>query len=425
MSSEAQVIVATNMTKTYRIGIGRARVREMVPPPIDRAMKRFLPQWWEKDTFNALDEVSLSVERGSAVGVIGPNGAGKTTLLKVIAGVTAPTKGDVVISGRVAALLDVVVGFHADLTGRENVYLLGAVHGLARRAIESRMEEILRFAEIEELADTPLKRYSSGMVSRLGFATITALDADVLLVDEVLAVGDATFQQKCIRWLDAYRSTRGTLVIVSHNLALIRSMTKRVVWLDHGRVAADAPTDEALALYVKAMERRDATSQAKRATPWDLQKAMQARGLHRWGAGGIRVEEVSIQEPDGDRRALDVLIRFRAEEVADAVFSLGFIDEADREIGSATSPPASLGPGEGAVRCAIRPLPLRPGIYFPVIGILSIDGVVRDQWRLDRAVVVGQNEDLHVGAHFGPIEMGARWSAPSEGLGSEDQVAGS
>lgn len=169
------LIVARGLTKTYRVGVGRARVREMVPPPFDRALGRLFPRWWARETFNALEDVTLSVQDGSSVGIVGHNGAGKTTLLRVIAGVTAPTHGSMAVSTRIAALIDALVGFHPDLTGRENVYLLGAMHGFGRRTMASRIDQILEFAEIEEMVDTPIKRFSAGMVSRLGFATITAL----------------------------------------------------------------------------------------------------------------------------------------------------------------------------------------------------------------------------------------------------------
>jgi lipopolysaccharide transport system ATP-binding protein len=409
MSSDTDLIVAQDITKTYRAGIGRARVREMLPSPLDRVVSKLFPTWWARDTFNALQDVSLSIRKGTSVGLVGHNGAGKTTLLKVIAGVTAPTRGTVELKGRLGAVINVLVGFQGDLTGRENIALIGAAHGFGKRTVESRLDDVLQFAELEELADTPMKRYSTGMISRLGFAAVTVLDVDILLVDEILVVGDASFQRKCVRWLDAYRSSGGTLLVVSHNLALIRSMTERVVWLDHGRVAADAPTEQALTLYAEAMQRREPATAGHSTAREDLRRAAVAHGLVRWGAGGARVEEVTFNEPTDHGRALDVSIRFTSEASNRAVFSIGFVDETGREVGSATSPPVALGPGEATVRCAIRPLPLRPGIYFPVTQIISTDGVVRDQWSLDRAVVV-DHDGSDLTAALGPIEIGAAWS---------------
>ena len=167
-------ITLSSVKKTYRIGVGRARVREMLPPPIDRAARRVFPRWWARDTFNALEDVSLSIPSGSSVGIVGHNGAGKTTMLKIIAGVTAPVSGSVSVTGRVAALLDVVVGLHPELTGRENIYLFGAMHGLGRRSMRERIDRVIEFAEIDDQIDTPLKRCSAGMVTRIGFGATTA-----------------------------------------------------------------------------------------------------------------------------------------------------------------------------------------------------------------------------------------------------------
>jgi lipopolysaccharide transport system ATP-binding protein len=402
-----RAIVVEGVTKTYRMGVGRARVREMMPWPLDAAFSGIFPRWWSRDTFNALDGVSFSVPAGSSIGMVGHNGAGKTTALKVIAGVTAPTAGMVSVSGRIAALLDALVGFHPELTGRENIMLLGAMHGFGRRAMSSRIDRVFEFAEISDLADTPLKRYSAGMAARLGFATITALDVEILLVDEILAVGDASFQRKCIQWLDKYRSGGGTLLFVSHNLGLIRNMTEQVVWIDHGRVMTDGPTAEVLGKYAAAMERREESSAPmhKRRT---VKKEMTARGLQRWGIGGARVEEVQVGQPND--AGLHIAIRYRREDLEEAAFCIGFVDEAGAEIGAAASGLVSLSEGDGELRCAIRPLPLRPGIYFPVVAIVSADGRIRDRWRLDRAVVVDSNGDAGYGASFGPVTLQGEWS---------------
>jgi lipopolysaccharide transport system ATP-binding protein len=397
---------ARNLTKTYRLGVGRARVREMMPWPVDRVVRTLFPKWWIRDTFNALDDVSISIPAGSSFGIVGHNGAGKTTLLKVIAGVTSPTRGRAETSGRVGALIDVLIGFHQELTGRENAYLLGAVHGLSRRSMGPKIERIFEFADIQELADTPLKRYSSGMVTRLGFAVITALDVDILLIDEVLAVGDATFQRKCIHWLEDYRSRGGTLLFVSHNLALVRSMTERAIWLDHGKVAGEGPTGRVLNEYAKAMERRDFGELVHR--EHEAVNLVTSRGHYRWGAGGARVDEVNISEPSTEPAELDVAISYQTETLERGIFCIAFVDESGREIGAAASPPLSLKKDNGAVHCRIRPVPLRPGIYFPVVAILSPQGMVCDRWRLERAVVIDGDGDVGL-KDFGPVDIHAAW----------------
>jgi lipopolysaccharide transport system ATP-binding protein len=396
------------VTKTYRIKVGRARVREMLPPPLDRAVRSMFPRWWRRDTFNALDDVSVSIDRQASIGIVGHNGAGKTTLLRVIARVTSPTDGSVRVTGRVAALIDALVGFHPDLTGRENVYLLGAMHGFGRRSMAPRMEEILEFAELVGSADTPVKRFSAGMAARLGFATLTALDVDILLIDEVLAVGDAAFQRKCIEWLDDFRRGGGTLVFVSHNLSLVRHMTERVLWLSQGRMIADGPTSSVLAEYASAMEHREVDGPLAR--KGGARKLIEARGMHRWGAGGARVSEVRFHGPGSNGRQLHVSITYESPELDEGFFCIGFEDEAGRDIGATTSPRMTMQRQDGSMQCVIEPLPLRSGIYFPIVAILTPDGQVRDRWRMDRALVVDRDGEESLAETFGPVEIPAAWS---------------
>jgi lipopolysaccharide transport system ATP-binding protein len=400
----------TSLTKTYRVGVGRARIREMLPPPIDGLTRRLFERWWWKDTFNALDDISLSIASGTSVGLVGHNGAGKTTLLKVMAGVTAPTSGQVRTTGRVSALLDVLVGLHPELTGRENIGLFGAMHGIGRRAMNSRLDSVIEFAEVGDMIDTPLKRCSAGMISRIGFGAVTALDPDVLLVDEVLAVGDAAFQRKCADWLQDYRAAGGTLIFVSHNLGLVRSMTERVVWLDHGRIVEDGDTASVLPAYGRAMERRVAPVNPRlRSARGKAASLMNSQGKDRWGIGGAHVEEVHVGEFSDRDAALDVRITFEASDVDRAVFCVGFVDEGGREVGVAASPALRIGGASGEITCQIKPLPLRTGVYFPVVAILSDEGLVRDRWQLDRAVVVDRNGDGTFPDGFGPVDITADW----------------
>jgi ABC-type polysaccharide/polyol phosphate transport system ATPase subunit len=407
MWCDVNIVEANNVTKNYRVGVGRARMREMVPPPFDRGLAKVFNKWWYKDTFNALEDISLSFPAGSSVGLIGHNGAGKTTMLKVLAGVTAPTTGSIKVRGRVAALIDALVGFHPELTGRENIFFLGSMHGFGRRDMRARVEQIADFAQIDEMLDTPVKRFSAGMSARLGFATMATLDPEILLVDEILAVGDANFQQRCIQWLDGYREDGGTLLFVSHNLGLVRNMTKHVVWLDHGKVVNEGPTSKVLGDYARAMERRDSDGPANK-NRWAAKKLMKSTGMNRWGAGGVRIQEVHISEPN-ERHGLTVSFRYEASNVERGLFCLGFIDEAGNEIGAAVSQPLVLKQGGGTMQCSIETLGFHSGIYFPVAAILSPDGVVHDRWRLDRAVVIERDYDA-VPDGFGAVEIASRWS---------------
>src|SRR5947207_10357532 len=198
-------------------------------------------QRWTSDTFFVLNDISFEVKRGEALGIIGSNGAGKSTLLKILNRITEPTRGAVDIYGRVGALLEVGTGFHPELTGRENIFLNGAILGMNRAEIRRKFDEIVAFAEIEKFLDTPVKRYSSGMYVRLGFAVAAHLEPEILLVDEVLAVGDASFQKKCLGRIEDLRRSGTTIIIISHDLAAIERVCERTVLLERGTIAAEGP----------------------------------------------------------------------------------------------------------------------------------------------------------------------------------------
>lgn len=202
--------------------------------------------------FWALDDVSFEVGRGEVVGIIGRNGAGKSTLLKVLSRITEPTRGRVTIRGRVASLLEVGTGFHPELTGRENIYLNGAILGMARAEIRAKFDEIVAFAEVERFLDTPVKRYSSGMYVRLAFAVAAHLEPEILIIDEVLAVGDAQFQKKCLGKMKSVAASEGrTVLFVSHNLSTVTALCQRGIWLDKGRVRLIGTAEEAVSAYLR------------------------------------------------------------------------------------------------------------------------------------------------------------------------------
>lgn len=206
------------------------------------------PEFW------ALRDVSFEVARGEAIGLVGGNGAGKSTLLKVLSRITAPTTGRAEIRGRVGSLLEVGTGFHPDLSGRENVYLNGAILGMRRAEIGRKFDEIVAFAEVEQFIDTPVKRYSSGMYLRLAFAVAAHLEPEVLLVDEVLAVGDAAFQKKCLGKMGDVTAEGRTVLFVSHNMAAVQSLCARAVWLRHGQVVESGPTRRVISRYLQAAQ---------------------------------------------------------------------------------------------------------------------------------------------------------------------------
>ncbi len=206
--------------------------------------------------FWAVRDVSFDIPKGGVVGIMGPNGAGKSTTLKLLSGIISPNKGEIKIHGRLSALIEVTAGFHPELTGRENVYLNGTILGMKRREIDSKFDQIVEFSGIGEFIDTPVKRYSSGMFSRLGFSVAAHMDPEILLVDEVLSVGDTAFQAKCAEKMRDLLGSGATIVLVSHNLPLIQSLCKRAILIDHGEVLKDAATDEVIPYYENTVIRQ-------------------------------------------------------------------------------------------------------------------------------------------------------------------------
>jgi lipopolysaccharide transport system ATP-binding protein len=246
-----RAIAVHGLGKQYRLGQQKEAYRTL-RDALMRGPRNGSPR--EDDaTLWALRDVSFEVGRGEAVGIIGANGAGKTTLLKILSRITEPTEGEARVRGRVGSLLEVGTGFHLELTGRENVYLNGAILGMRKAEIDARFDEIVAFAEVERFIDTPVKRYSTGMYVRLAFAVAAHLDVDILLVDEVLSVGDLAFQQKCLGKMQDQTSAEGrTVLFVSHNLASVKLLTERCVWLERGAVREIGPTENVFRNYVVA-----------------------------------------------------------------------------------------------------------------------------------------------------------------------------
>lgn len=250
------VIRVENLGKRYRIGGPReayGTLRDTIASAV-QAPLRILSDRHRKDgagEFWALKEVSFSVEQGEVLGIIGPNGAGKSTLLKILARVTYPTEGRARISGRVASLLDVGTGFHPELTGRENIYLNGAVLGMRRTEIQRKFDEIVEFAEVQQFLDTPVKRYSSGMYMRLAFAVAAHLEPEILVVDEVLAVGDAAFQKRCLGKMGSSATQGKTVLFVSHNMVALEALCNRAIWLEHGRIKAEGQPSQVVSMYLQ------------------------------------------------------------------------------------------------------------------------------------------------------------------------------
>jgi ABC-type polysaccharide/polyol phosphate transport system ATPase subunit len=312
--------------------------------------------WRALGEFWALRDVSFGVSRGEALGIIGPNGAGKSTALKLISNITAPTRGEIRIRGRIAALLEVGSGFHPELTGRENVFLSGSILGMRRSEIAAKLDDILDFAGVREFADVPVKRYSSGMYVRLGFAIAAHLEADILLLDEVLTVGDAKFQERCQKRILELKASGKTIVFISHDLAAVRSLCDRAILLNHGRLIGEGSPSAVIAQYSKLSGERP---REQRDTPRGKRRAAQVTSFSFLGEDG---------EPTTDLRSGFPVRAVMEYEVSQTVFratlNLLFYSSADWSVASYFSTGVlTLEPGQGSVEFSCDQLTLGPGAY--------------------------------------------------------------
>jgi len=320
--------------------------------------------------FWAVDDVSITIPRGSTFGLIGHNGSGKSTLLKTIAGIHLPTTGEIVTHGRVTALLEVGAGFHPELSGRENIYLNGAILGMTRKQIDAAMDDIIEFSGLADFIDTPVKVYSSGMYVRLGFAIAVNLEPEILIVDEIVAVGDEEFQRRCIDYLHDLRARGTTIVLVSHSLDMVQQLCDRVAWLDHGTLVAEGPADEICERYLDAVNAAE-----EKYLQESGGKQVAGGGGDREGTGAIRITEVSMVDDDGSPRSLAANgepITFKIQyEVNEPVEAPIFFVDVFTENGLHLSAPDSwhgglrLGAvtGPGVLEMRLPRLPLLPGVY--------------------------------------------------------------
>src|SRR5256714_213709 len=312
------------------------------------------------EEFWAVRDVSFEVGRGEALGIIGHNGAGKSTILKLLSSITAPTSGEITINGRLSALIEVGSGFHPELTGRENIYLNGSILGMRRRRITEKLDSIVEFAGVRQFLDTPVKRFSSGMYVRLGFSIAAHLDPDILLLDEVLAVGDAAFQAKCLQRIGDLKRAGTTIVFISHDLSAVERVCDRVLLLRQGEVVATGSPHDVITQYQNTAFQ---SSQTPRAEMENQEKLVEIGRLSFRDAGGRETNVLRAGEP------FTVSLGFTAHErVADAVFEV-FFYSADRELQCQCTTEVSgrqlaLEPGAGTVEFSGPGLGLLTGVYY-------------------------------------------------------------
>lgn len=383
--------------KKFHRGEFHDSLRDAIPALL-KGLAGFGPRQDElsKKDFWALSDIDFKVEEGERLGIIGHNGAGKSTLLKVLSQIIAPNRGFMKVNGRLRALIEVGAGFHGDLTGRENIYLNGAILGMSRQEIDRNFDSIVDFSGVEAFLDTPVKRYSSGMAARLGFAVAAHLDPDILIVDEVLSVGDTQFQKKCLGKMKDVANTGRTVLFVSHNMAAVRQLCSRAILLDHGKLIGDGKTDEITEQYLQSFKAQEGIQIAER--------------TNRSGSGEARVLNFGVgMSPNmlGEKSFCDyggplfAQIRYRIDSAQeDPVVMLGIANSSESTICQFSTQTANQGfdpqTGEGCVEFYIPHLYLVPGNYslYAVIGNKS--GKIFDDIKDLAELTVGNAADSKI-----------------------------
>jgi len=320
----------------------------------------------QRQDFWALKDVSFNVQRAEALGIIGHNGAGKSTILKLLSRITTPSSGEIMINGRLSALIEVGSGFHPELTGRENIYLNGSILGMLRREITRKLDSIVEFAELRQFIDTPVKRYSSGMYVRLGFSIAAHLDPDILLLDEVLAVGDAAFQQKCIQRITELKKSGTTIVFISHDLRAVQKLCDRVILLKSGQIEADGDPTETIALYESSSRNLHAQTRAGAAQEASREAVVTSLGFY--DDEGKECLSFRTGMP------MKAVLKYKVyKPLVDVMFEVQFYSQEGRFYSFFTSETLAgqidLQPGEGSIVFDCSAVGLGPGVYFVDTGI--------------------------------------------------------
>ena len=397
----ASAITVENVTKMFRLY--HDRNQSLKATIMRRGRARY-------EEFLALDDVSLDIQEGTTYGLIGHNGSGKSTMLKCMARILRPDAGSIAVNGKISALLELGAGFHPELSGKENIFLNGAILGIPSKEIGRKYDEIVEFAGLEKFIDTPVKNYSSGMYVRLGFSVAINVDPDILLVDEVLAVGDEAFQRKCNEKFADLRDRNKTIVVVSHGLGTMRSLCDEVAWFDHGVLKMQGPSNQVVDAYVEEVQ---------------TDRTVDEHGDEHWGPGDVRIDRLELIGPDGhptdkvhtgDRVALRYHYTAR-EPIAAPVFSMAVTSLTGVVVTNPKSTQTGVvldeARGSGYVDCVVPRLMLLPGTYDVAISVhdrhaLNLFDHVPRALRFD--VEVGRPHDTGAGV----MTFDSRWTANTE-----------
>lgn len=395
--SDDIAIRVRGLGKKYLIGGPQVKYhtfRDAIVNSVKAPVRRLTRQGTDKSTneFWALKDVSFDVYQGEVIGIIGRNGAGKSTLLKILSQITTPTEGEVDIFGRVGSLLEVGTGFHPELTGRENIFLSGSILGMQKREIEGKFDGIIKFSEIEKFIDTPVKRYSSGMYVRLAFAVAAYLDPEILLVDEVLAVGDIGFQEKCLGKMESIADSGRTVLFVSHNMAAISNLCSKCILLDKGKILAYGSSEEVINLYLNSMKKES--------------EIILPEYSQRKGNGLVRFTGIKFFNSEGN----DVN---NAISGKDFIISLEYVSKENKPLNNVMVWITFYGlhrqllftlnnelvgekfvnlPPKGRIICSIPQFPLSSGVYGFNFDI-AVNGQIED-WIIDKAILTVSDGDF-------------------------------
>jgi len=358
-------IEVADLSKMFRLATERR----------DSLKERFVRGGGRHEEFWALRDVTFNIERGTTFGLIGQNGSGKSTLLKVLAGIYRPTSGTVAAKGRISALLELGAGFHGELTGRENIHLNGAILGLSRKQIEASMDQIIDFAGIADFIDSPVKIYSSGMYVRLGFSIAVTVDPEILIVDEIIAVGDEEFQRKCFDHLFELRRQGTTIVLVSHSLGVVADLCDNALWLDHGKTRALGEVRDVVDEYLQDVNKKEAAAHGA--------SEEETTGPVRLGSGEIRIRDIEYLDGSGAvvpflmaGEPCTIRMHYTASvDVLEAVFGLAFVHESGVTV---AGPNSGFGDrafkveaGTGRVDFHLERFALQPGMFLVTTAVVD------------------------------------------------------
>lgn len=407
------VIRVEGLGKRYRLG-GTHETYRTLRDALSQRVRRGAPPEQDLGELWALRDVTFDVAPGEVLGIIGRNGAGKSTLLKILSRITLPTEGRARILGRVGSLLEVGTGFHPELTGRENIYLNGAILGMRREEIDRKFHEIVAFSEIDKFLDTPVKRYSSGMYVRLAFAVAAHLEPEILLVDEVLAVGDLTFRRKCMGKMEDISQQGRTVLFVSHTLSAIRQLCTEAVWIDGGRIRQRGTADEVTAAYEHDSLKAIAGDQ----TRWEREES-ETRGKRAW------IDCVELTDAEGRPctqfaygDSMRLVAGIGGEPQEGFTVDWFICNERGERISYGSANPMCgvyFSSDARAVSCEIGPLPLTSGVYRLRVGVTVWGLRYWDEWenagsfQITRCDPYGTGQD-HWSPLFGNSIIGQRWS---------------